>query len=117
MLDLIKFICSFLLILLLFIVFYLNYKLKKSKQVNPENMGKYPIFYITNFFSKFKHIKYIKEGELVYFRCEVEIECMEGYSNSIDLLNNNFYQINLLKYIKCREMKRVDLPRKKMASV
>ena len=66
MLDLIKFICSFLLILLLFIVFYLNYKQKKSKKVNPENMGKYPIFYITNFFSKFKHIKYTKEGESLF---------------------------------------------------
>ena len=62
MLDLIKFICSFLLILLLFIVFYLNYKLKKSKKVNPENIEKYPIFCITNFFSKFKHIKYKRRG-------------------------------------------------------
>ena len=115
MLNLIKFICSLLLILLLFIVFYLNYKQKKSKKVNPENMGKYPIFCITNFFSKFKHIKYTKEGELVYFRCEGEIQCMEECSNSIDLLNNNFYQINFLKYIKCREMKKVDLSRRKMA--
>ena len=98
-----------------FYCFYLNYKQKKSKKVNPENMGKYPIFYITNFFSKFKHIKYTKEGELVYFRCEGEIECLEECSNSIDLLNNNFYQINFLKYIKCREMKKVDLQRKKMA--
>ena len=117
MLDLIKFTCSFLLILLLFIVFYLNYKVKNNKKVNQKNFGKYPIFFITNFFSKFKHIKYTKEGELVYFRCEGEIECMEECSNSMDLLNNNFYQINFLKYIKCREMKKVDLQRKKMALV
>ena len=77
MLDLIKFICSFLLILLLFIAFYFNYKLKKYKKVNQENMGKHPIFYITNFFSKFKHIKYTREWELVYFRCEGEIEYMK----------------------------------------
>ena len=62
MLDLIKFICSFLLILLLFIVFYLNYKQKKSKKANPENMGKYPIFYITNFFSKSNILNIQKKG-------------------------------------------------------
>ena len=62
MLDLIKFICSFLLILLLFIVFYFNYKLKKSKKVNPENMGKYPIFYITNFFLNSNILNIQKKG-------------------------------------------------------
>ena len=80
-------------------------------------MGKHQIFYITKFFSKFKHIKYTKEGDLIYFICEGDIEYMEEGSNFIELLNNNFYQINFLKYIKCREMKKVDLQRKKMALV
>ena len=62
MLDLIKFTCSFLLILLLFIVFYLNYKVKNNKKVNQKNFVKYPIFFITNFFLNSNILNIQKKG-------------------------------------------------------
>ena len=69
----IKFTCSFLLIFFFFIIIFL----KKSKEVKQKNKEKYPTFCIANFFSKFKHIKYVKKGELVSFRCEGELNALE----------------------------------------
>ena len=94
----------FLLIFIFPIIYLKQKKIKKS-----QNNKIYPDFIITKNSSSFKHVMHTKEGELISFQCQGEIECM-GYSNYNDfLLNSNFYQKNYIKYInKCLEIKMAD---------
>ena len=93
--------------LLIFIFPFIYLKQKKIKK--SQNNKIYPVFIITKNSSSFKHVMQTKEGELISFQCQGEIEYM-GYSNYNDfLLNSNFYQKNYIKYInKCLEIKMAD---------
>ena len=95
------------LLIFIFPIIYLHRKQKKIKR--PQINKIYPVFIITKNSSSFKHLKYTKEGELISFRCQGQIEYM-GYSNYNDfLLNSDFYQINYIKFInKCLEIKMAD---------
>ena len=95
------------LLIFIFPIIYLHNKQKNIKE--SQNNKICPVFIITKNSSSFKHVKNTKEGELISFQCQGEIECM-GYSNYNDfLLNSNFYQKNYIKYInKCLEIKMAD---------
>ena len=67
-------------------------------------MQKIPLFYVSKNSTKIKHIKRVKDGDLISFVSQGEIVCLEESSNFYDfydfLLNDDFYQNNYLNFIK-----------------
>lgn len=89
---------SLLLIFFLFLIYKLEYKKPKNKE---KKMKKIPLFYVSKNSTKIKHIKRVKDGDLISFVSQGEIVCLEESSNFSDfLLNDDFYQNNYLNFIK-----------------
>ena len=84
-------------------------------------MQKIPLFYVSKNSTKIKHIKRVKDGDLISFVSQGEIVCLEESSNFSDfLLNDDFYQNNYLNFIKKnaeRWMKKEDLQKKILIKV
>ena len=96
---------SFILILSFFFIYFNQKTLKKIKKI--------PLFYVSNYSFNFKK----HNGDLFLFSCQGEIICLDKASDFPDfLLNDDFYQINYLKYInkKCQEVKMANLQEKKI---
>ena len=89
---------SLLLIFFLLLIYKLEYKKPKNKE---KKMQKIPLFYVSKNSTKIKHIKRVKDGDLISFVSQGEIVCLEESSNFSDfLLNDDFYQNNYLNFIK-----------------
>ena len=84
--------------ILIFFFFYFYFKKLNKKPF--KTIKKFPLFLVTKCSSNFQHSKNVNNGDLVSFKCKGEIICLEMVSDFTDfLLNDDFYQINYLKYI------------------
>ena len=87
-------------------------------QKNFKKIKQNPFFYVSNCSSNFKYLNKLKDGDLFDFSCKGEIICLDKTSDFPNfLLNDDFYQLNYLKYIinkKCQEVKMVNLQKKKI---
>ena len=103
-----------LILIFTFFIIYFNQLCKKTLK----KLNNFPLFYASNCSSSFKYLKRLKDGDLLSFSFKGEIICLDKASDFPDfLLNDDFYQINYLKYIinkKCQEVKMVNLQKKKI---
>ena len=92
-----------LILIFFFFIIYFNRLSKKSLK----KFKKFPLFYVSNCSSNFKHLQSLKDGDLVSFACKGEIICFDKASDFNDfLLNDDFYLINCLRCISKNAKKR-----------
>ena len=89
--------------ILIFIIFFIF--LKHNPKNYDKKKKKYHVHSVINYSSNFKYINSIKEGDLIFFKCEgiiqdqVKLFDLVLNDDSIFIINDDLYQKNYLNFI------------------